>query len=74
MVSVMARIAAGTTAGGASELEGISAGTSAAFTISAFLGVVTVVIALFIRRNPADAGEQPVEAAPTESEEQAPAR
>ena len=69
MVSVMARIAAGTTTGGASELEGISAGTSASFTISAALGLVTVVIALFIRRNPADAGEQPVEAGPTGSED-----
>lgn len=69
MVSVMARVAAGTTAGGASELAGISAGTSAAFTISAALGLVTVAIALFIRRNPADAGERPVDAGPTEPEE-----
>ena len=69
MVSVMARVAAGTTAGGASELEGISAGTSAAFTISAVLGLVTVAIALFIRRNPADAGDRPVEAGPAEPEE-----
>ncbi|MFI8777951.1 MDR family MFS transporter [Brachybacterium paraconglomeratum] len=69
MVSVMARVAADTTAGGASELEGISAGTSAAFTISAVLGLVTVAIALFIRRNPADAGDRPVDAGPTEPEE-----
>jgi DHA2 family lincomycin resistance protein-like MFS transporter len=33
-----------------------------AFTISAALGLVTVVIALFIRRNPADAGDRPVDA------------
>ena len=69
MVSVMARVAAGTTAGGATELAGISAGTSAAFTISAVLGLVTVAIALFIRRNPADAGDRPVEAGPAEPEE-----
>ena len=69
MVSVMARVAAGTTAGGATELAGISAGTSAAFTISAVLGLVTVMIALFIRRNPADAGDRPVDAGPTEPEE-----
>ena len=69
MVSVMARVAAGTTAGGATELAGISAGTSAAFTISAVLGLVTVAIAMFIRRNPADAGDRPVEAGPAEPEE-----
>jgi DHA2 family lincomycin resistance protein-like MFS transporter len=62
MVAVMARVAAGTTAGGASTVEGIAAGTSVAFTISAALGLVTVVIALFIRRNPADAGDRPVDA------------
>jgi len=69
MVSVMARVAAGTTGGGATELAGISAGTSAAFTISAVLGLVTVAIALFIRRKPADAGDRPVEAGPAEPEE-----
>ena len=69
MVSVMARVAAGTTAGGASELAGISAGTSAAFTISAALGLLTVAIALFIRRNPSDAGDRPVDTGPAETEE-----
>ena len=52
MVSVMARVAAGTVAGGGDELAGIARGTSAAFTLSAALGVVTVVIALFMRRDP----------------------
>ena len=60
MVSIMARISSGTVAAGGDHLEGIADGTSAAFTISAVLGLVTVVIALFIRRNPADAGDAPV--------------
>ncbi|MGO2048481.1 MAG: MDR family MFS transporter [Brachybacterium tyrofermentans] len=60
MVSIMARISSGTVAAGGDHLEGISDGTSVAFTISAVLGLVTVAIALFIRRNPADAGDAPV--------------
>ncbi|WP_209903103.1 MDR family MFS transporter [Brachybacterium sacelli] len=60
LVSIMSRVSGLTTAGGGSELEGIADGTSVAFTISAALGVVTVVIALFLRRNPADAGDAPV--------------
>ncbi|WP_304502140.1 MDR family MFS transporter [Brachybacterium sp. FME24] len=62
MVSIMARVSAGTVADGGTELEGISSGTSVAFTISAVLGVATVLIALFIRRNPANAGDAPVTA------------
>ena len=60
MVSIMARISSGTVAAGGDHLEGIADGTSVAFTISAVLGLVTVAIALFIRRNPADAGDAPV--------------
>jgi MFS transporter, DHA2 family, lincomycin resistance protein len=52
LVSIMARVAAGTVADGGTELAGIAHGTSAAFTLSAVLGLVTVVIALFVRRNP----------------------
>src|SRR5699024_722064 len=52
LVSIMARVAAGTVGSGGTELEGISDGTSAAFTLSAALGLVTVVIALFVRRSP----------------------
>ena len=59
LVSIMSRIAAGTVESGGSTLEGISAGTSVAFTLSAALGLVTVVIALFVRRNPEEAGHEP---------------
>src|SRR5699024_608534 len=52
LVSIMARVAAGTVGSCGTELEGISDGTSAAFTLSAALGLVTVVIALFVRRSP----------------------
>ena len=55
LVSIMARVAAGTVGSGGTELEGISDGTSAAFTLSAALSLVTVVIALFVRRNPEEA-------------------
>lgn len=63
MVSIMSRVASGTVADGGTHLEGIASGTSVAFTLSAVLGVATVVIALFIRRNPADAANAPVTAA-----------
>ncbi|MGO2756390.1 MAG: MFS transporter, partial [Brachybacterium alimentarium] len=65
MVSIMSRVASGTVADGGTHLEGIASGTSVAFTLSAVLGVATVVIALFIRRNPADAANAPVAAAGT---------
>ncbi|MEE1619498.1 MDR family MFS transporter [Brachybacterium sp. J153] len=66
MVSIMSRIAAGVAADGGSAAAGTSAGTSVAFTISAALGAITVVIALFIRRNPLDAGDAPVGGEPAE--------
>lgn len=74
MVSIMARVSSGTVAAGGDHLEGIADGTSVAFTISAVLGLVTVVIALFIRRNPADAGDAPVVAgdAPAPADHAAP--
>lgn len=59
MVSVMSRVAAGTVDSGGGELEGIAQGTSVAFTLSAALAVVTVVIALFVRRNPEEAEQAP---------------
>ncbi|GAA1486918.1 MDR family MFS transporter [Brachybacterium fresconis] len=65
LVSIMARVSGLTMAGGGTEAQGISDGTSVAFTISAALAVLTVVIALFIRRNPADAGDAPVPSAET---------
>ncbi|MGO1409419.1 MAG: MDR family MFS transporter [Brachybacterium sp.] len=55
LVSIMARVAAGTVDSGGSALEGISEGTSAAFTLSTVLALVTVVIALFVRRSPEEA-------------------
>lgn len=58
LVSIMSRIAAGTVESGGSALEGISAGTSVAFTLSAALGLLTVVIALFVRRNPEEIGHE----------------
>lgn len=59
MVSIMARISAGTIADGGTALEGISAGTSFAFTISAVLAVITVAIAFFVRRAPEEAAASP---------------
>ena len=56
MVALMSRIAAGVEADGGSPAQGIADGTSLAFLISAGLGVVTIVISLFIRRNPQHAG------------------
>ena len=55
MVALMSRVAAGVTAQGGAPIDGIAQGTSLAFLISAGLGVVTVVISLFVRRNPAEA-------------------
>src|SRR5699024_1721471 len=52
LVSIMARVAAGTVGSGGTELEGISDGTSAAFTLSAALGLGRGVVALFVRRDP----------------------
>ncbi|APX34930.1 MFS transporter [Brachybacterium sp. P6-10-X1] len=65
LVSIMARVSGLSMAGGGTEAQGIADGTSVAFTISAVLGVLTVVIALFIRRNPADARDAPVTTAET---------
>ena len=50
--ALMSRIAAGVEADGGSHAQGIAAGTSVAFLVSAVLGVVTIAISLFIRRNP----------------------
>src|SRR5699024_1605808 len=50
--SVLERVRAGRAGSGGTELEGIDDWTSAAFTLSAALGLVTVVIALFVRRSP----------------------
>lgn len=55
MVTLMTRVAAGVTAQGGAPIDGIAQDTSLAFLISAGLGVVTVVISLFVRRNPAEA-------------------
>ena len=59
MVAPMSRVAAGVAAGvtaqGGAPIDGIAQGTSLAFLISAGLSVVTVVISLFVRRNPAEA-------------------
>src|SRR5699024_822224 len=52
LVALMSRIAAGVEADGGSHAQGIAAGTSVAFLVSAVLGVVTIAISLFIRRNP----------------------
>ena len=52
MVALMSRVAAGVAADGGTELEGIAQGTSLAFLASAGLGVITIVISVFIRRNP----------------------
>ena len=52
LVALMSRIAAGVEADGGSHAQGIAAGTSVAFLVSAALGVVTIAISLFIRRNP----------------------
>lgn len=64
MVAVMARVAASTAAHGGDHLAGVTDGTSAAFTLSAVLGLVTIGIALFVRRAPEElpeAGQSPDE-------------
>ncbi|MGP9538145.1 MDR family MFS transporter [Brachybacterium sp. AOP43-C2-M15] len=69
LVSIMARVAAGTVADGGTRLEGIASGTSVAFTLSASLGLVTVVIALFVRRNPPEVTAAPEPAGESEAPE-----
>ena len=66
LVAIMDRIAAGTVASGGAPGAGISAGTSVAFTISALLGIGTVVIALFIRRVPEAAADAAPGSAPAD--------
>src|SRR5690625_6149579 len=44
LVALMSRIAAGVEADGGSHAQGIAAGTSVAFLVSAVLGVVTIAI------------------------------
>src|SRR5699024_5969259 len=56
MIALMSRIAAGVEAEGGSPAQGIADGTSLAFLLSAGLGVVTIAISLFLRRNPQHAG------------------
>lgn len=69
LVAVMSRIASGVVAEGGSQHAGTAAGTSFAFTLSALLGLITIVIALFIRRNPADAPDAPNEPAAADAPE-----
>src|SRR5699024_10292698 len=52
LVALMSRIGAGVEADGGCRAQGIGAGTSVAFLVSAVLGVVTIATSLFIRRNP----------------------
>lgn len=59
LVSIMSRISARTVGEGGTAVEGISSGTSFAFTIAAVLGVVTVLIAFFVRRAEEEAPAAP---------------
>ncbi|MFC0674744.1 DHA2 family efflux MFS transporter permease subunit [Brachybacterium hainanense] len=59
MVSIMSRISLRTIDGGGTAAEGISRGTSFAFTICVALALVTVAIALFVRRAPEEADPAP---------------